>query len=483
MSKTGLDPKDWNSFRSAAHKMLDEAIDKMESAGEGRVWTPLPEKMKTALTADIPEIGLGVLEVQKRIAEILPYGVGNTHPRFFGWVNGAGNPGGLYAEIAAAVMNANLGGRDHGPIYVEKQVLEWCRRMMGFPVGSSGLIVSGTSMATIIALKVARDQKLGGHSRRSGVFGAGLVGYASEQAHSCISRAFDLLGLGSEALRKIPCDSFFKIDLKALQTAIEVDRKSGLNPFAVVGTAGSVNVGAIDDLEKLAETAAKEKLWFHIDGAFGANAILDKKAPERLKGLDRADSLGFDFHKWLHVNYDAGCVLIRSGDAHLQSFSGRPEYLKDVGQGVAAGSPWPVDFGPELSRGFRALKVWAHFLEHGTEKLGAAIRKNCEQAAYLGRKIEDSSKFELLAPVTLNIVCFRYIAEGVTDLNALNNDIVIELQESGIAVPSTTVLSGLLAIRVNITNHRTRFRDLDLLLEQSERIGSELAGEGAPAGR
>jgi len=332
-------------------------------------------------------------------------------------------------------------------------------------------------MATIIALKVARDQRLGFKNRKAGVSQPGLVGYTSAQAHACVGRAFDLLGLGSEELRTIPCDSSFRMDLSILREVIREDREKGLTPFVVIGTAGSVNVGAIDDLEELADIAAQENLWFHVDGAFGATAILSKEISPRLKGLERADSLAFDFHKWLHVNYDAGCVLVRSGDAHLMSFGGRPDYLADARRGLAAGTPWPVDFGPELSRGFRALKVWALLLEHGTDKLGAAISRNCEQARYLGRKIAESQTFELLAPVMLNIVCFRYVSltERNKNLDEINEQIVVELQESGIAAPSTTRLNGKLAIRVNITNHRTEFEDLDLLFREAERIGDTLA--------
>lgn len=471
MDTISLDPTDWSRFRKTAHKMLDEAIDKMQAAREGRVWTPFPEEMKVGLNIELPQKGIGCGAVQEKIADLLPFGVGNTHPRFFGWVHGAGNPGGVLAAIGAAAMNANLGGRDHGPIYIEKQVLEWCRQMMGFPVGSSGLIVSGTSMATIIAMKAARDDRFKGQCRKRGVGNQRLVGYASAQAHACVGRAFDLLGLGSDSLRKIDCDSSYRMDLGTLVEAVRCDREKGLIPFAVIGTAGAVNVGAIDDLAGIGDIAAREELWFHVDGAFGATAILCEEIRPRLKGLECADSLAFDFHKWLHVNYDAGCVLIRSGELHLQAFSGRPEYLAGAGQGLAAGSPWPVDYGPELSRGFRALKIWAHLLEHGTEKIAAAISRNCAQARYLGNRVEESSEFELLAPVALNIVCFRYVDEEIANLDLLNERIVIELQQSGIAAPSTTHLKGQLAIRVNITNHRTDFNDLDILLTEAARIG------------
>lgn len=264
------------------------------------------------------------------------------------------------------------------------------------------------------------------------------------------------------------------MDLAALEAIIREDAAAGLTPFAVIGTAGSVNVGAMDDLAAIADIAAKHDLWFHVDGAFGATAILSDLVRPRLRGMERADSLAFDFHKWLHVNYDAGCVLIRDRAAHLAAFAERPDYLAGSERGLAAGNPWPVDFGPELSRGFRALKIWAHLLEHGTGKLGAAITRNVEQAAWLGQRVAEMPELELLAPATLNIVCFRYAPEGVRDPDALNDAIVIALQENGTAAPSTTRLGGKLAIRVNLTNHRTTRPDLDLLLSEVLRLGADL---------
>lgn len=223
--------------------------------------------------------------------------------------------------------------------------------MMGFGEAASGLVVSGTSLATIIALKVARDQALEGVSK-TGIANSHLIGYTSAQAHSCVKRAFDMLGIGSEQLRVVPCNQDFEMDLTALQQQINTDRTDGLQPFCVVGTAGAVNMGAIDDLEGIADIAETENLWFHVDGAFGATARLSKYAKDRLTGVARADSLAFDFHKWLQVNYSAGCVLFKDEQAHRKSFSDRAEYLNSKSRGLAGGDFWAVDYGPELSRGF-----------------------------------------------------------------------------------------------------------------------------------
>lgn len=469
-----LDPEDWDAFRAAANTMLDAAIEKFRSADDGRVWTLTPDALKASLARDLPTHPGDLDTITDQLIELLPYGVGNTHPRFFGWVHGAGSPGNLIAEIAASALNANCGGRDHVGIYVERQVVDWCKTLFAFPQSASGLIVSGTSMATIIAAKTARDHALDYTSRRQGVSGARLVGYTSAEAHACLARAFDMIGLGTDALRKVAVTPDFQIDLSDLRRQVARDRAAGLQPFFLAGTAGTVNTGAIDNLSALAKFAADEQLWFHVDGAFGACAITAPSLAPRLRGIERADSLAFDFHKWMHVNYDAGCVLIRDAAAHRKAFANRPDYLAADGRALAGGEPWPVDFGPELSRGFRALKVWAHLQEHGTEKIGETIARNCEQAARLGALVDARPEFELLAQVTLNICCFRYVRPGLSEseLDQLNENMIAKIQLDGTAAPSSTRINGRLAIRVNITNHRTRIEDVELLLDALADIGA-----------
>lgn len=482
-SPTTLDPQDWDAFRARAHAMLERALDKMETATEGRAWTPVPDDLKRTLEARLPSDGTSADKVDARLSRLLPHGVGNTHPRFFGWVHGSGTPNGIIAEMVAAAMNANAGGRDHAAIYVERQLVGWVKALFGFPDAASGLVVSGTSAATIIALKVARDRALGAAAREVGLAGAPLVAYASEQAHSCVARALDLLGIGKDALRRIPTGADFRMRPSALRQAISEDRAAGLQPFAIVGSAGTVNTGAIDPLEVLAEISRGEQLWFHVDGAFGACGMLSKTLAPKLAGISAADSLAFDFHKWLHVNYDAGFVLVRDGALHRAAFSDRPDYLKGVERGLAAGNPWPVEYGPELSRGFRALKIWAQLMEHGPDKLGAAISENCEQAKQLAALVDAHPALEQMAPVETSICCFRFKPEVlVDDVDALNEEIVIRLQESGLAAPSTTRLGGELCIRVNITNHRTRRSDLSLLVDAVVETGGAIAAEKPSSG-
>jgi glutamate/tyrosine decarboxylase-like PLP-dependent enzyme len=278
----------------------------------------------------------------------------------------------------------------------------------------------------------------------------------------------DISGLGSNALRVIPTNASHQIDLDALERTIAADRSNGFTPFVVVGTAGTVDIGATDDLAALADIARRENLWFHVDGAFGALAILAPDLAPRLAGIESADSIALDFHKWAQVPYDAGFILVRDGTLHRDTFAAPAAYLRRETRGLAAGSVWPCDLGPDLSRGFRALKTWFTLKVHGADAIGAVISHTCALARYLERRIAATPELELLAPVALNIVCFRYRGE---DPNRLNARIVVDLQESGIVAPSTTWIGNRLAIRAAIVNHRTETRDVDALVDAAVAFG------------
>ena len=389
-----------------------------------------------------------------------------------GWVHGGGTPVGMLAEMLAAGLNANLGGRDQIPVEVERQVVRWMRDLFGFPEDAGGLFVTGTSMANFIALLVARTAALGIGVRRSGLGTARLTAYTSAGAHGCISQALELAGIGSDALRIIPMDDLFQMNTAALEDAIIADRDAGMTPFFIAATAGTVNVGAIDDLQAVAAIAQRQGLWFHVDGAYGALAMLSPEIAPRLAGIQHADSLAFDFHKWGQVPYDAGFILIRNGALQYDTFASPAAYLQREPRGLAAGSPWPCDLGPDLSRGFRALKAWFTIQVYGARLLGEIIAESCALARYLQQQILNEPKLELLAPVSLNIVCFRYRA---TNADAVNAEIVMALHESGIAAPSTSTINGSLAIRAAIVNHRTTRNDLDALLRTALCLGDTIA--------
>ena len=454
--------------------MLDDMFDYLETINSRPVWQPIPTEVRANFQQPLPQYSTDLSEVHKVfMQEVLPYAVGNAHPGFMGWVHGGGTPVGMLAEMLAAGLNANLGGRDQMPVEVERQVLQWVRELFKFPASASGLFVTGTSMANLIAVWVARTKVLGTQVRKTGMAASELrlTAYASAGAHGCLAQAMDLAGIGIDALRVIPMNNNFQMNTWALQDAIVKDRRDGFIPFFIAATAGSVDVGAIDDLTALANLAERENIWFHIDGAFGALGMLSPALAPKLLGIERADSIAFDFHKWGQVPYDAGFILVRDGALHLATFAAPAAYLKRAERGMAAGSPWPCDFGPDLSRGFRALKTWFTIKVYGAEKIGESIAGTCALAQYLKQRIETLPELELLAPVALNIVCFRF---RCADTDRVNGEIVVGLQESGIVAPSTTTVNGHTAIRAAIVNHRTTQKNIDDLLRETLALGATL---------
>lgn len=476
-----LDPEDWSDLRALGHRMVDDMMQYLETLRDRPAWQPVPADVRAFFGSPPPVEGEGAAQAYADFQRyVLPYPVGNIHPRFWGWVQGTGTPTGMLAEMLAAGMNPNSWGAEQSATYVETQVLGWCKEMLGYPAEAAGLLCSGGSMANLIGLTVARNEMAGFDVRKEGVQAAPrpLVLYASEETHSSVQKAAEVLGLGHAALRRIAVGADYRIDLDALAAAVAADRAAGRQPFCVVGNAGTVNTGAVDDLAALADVCAAEDLWFHVDGAFGALAALDPDLRPLLRGMERADSLAFDLHKWMYMPYEAGCALVRRPEAQRAAFALAPSYLAAMDQGVAAGTTWFNDLGLQLSRGFRALKVWMSLKEHGVEKYGRLIRQNVAQARYLAARVDAHDDLVLLAPVPLNIVCFRYAPAGVPEarLNDLNRALLGRLQEEGIAVPSHTLLAGRFALRVAITNHRSRREDFDALIAAVRRIGGSLKG-------
>jgi len=480
-----LDPEDWESMRALGHRMVDDMVNYLKTVRERPAWRHAPGSVQKHFSASMPISPLSPEEVYQEFCEtILPWPLGNIHPRCWGWVFGTGTILGAFAEMLAATMNsgATCGLSYHSANYVEVQVLNWLKEIFDFPASASGLLTSGCSEANLIGLAVARNTKAGYDLRREGIRRASskMVLYASEEIHSSVRKAIELLGMGSDALHTVPVDKDFKIDLKALSEAISQDRKQGHHPICIVGAAGTTNTGAIDDLEALADICRKEDLWFHVDGAFGAWAAIAPDVKAQIQGLGRADSLAFDLHKWIYMPYEIGCVLVRHEEGHRKTFCITADYLAH-GEGdrgmTGYDIPYLEDYGIQLSRGFRALKAWMSFKEHGLEKYGRLIQQNIDQAHYLEGLVNSASELELVAPVNLNVVCFRYVNPELTDetLDELNKRIVIELQEEGTAIPSLTKIRNRNVIHIANTNHRTRRDDFDILVREIVRLGQTLS--------
>lgn len=481
MSKSTLDPEDWSSLRKLGHDMLDDMFDLLVSLRERPVWQQAPSSVQRRFESQLPRSPTATEDLHREFMEyIAPYGCGNLHPGFMGWVQGGGNPVGMLAEMLAAGLNVNAGGRNQIPVRIEREITGWMRELFSFPATASGLFVTGTSMANLLAVLIARVKTIGIQVREDGLQTSQhhYVAYTSAAAHGCVAQAMDLAGCGKLALRRIPVDDRQQMRMDVLRQSILEDTGSGLKPFFVAATAGTVDTGAIDPLAEVGKLCKEFDLWFHIDGAFGAMGMLAPQLAPKLEGIQNADSIAFDFHKWPQVPYDAGYLLVRDQDDQLATFASPASYLRRETRGLAGDSPWPCDLGPDLSRGFRALKTWFTFKSYGTEQLGQVIWNTCQLAQALEQRILAHPALELRSPANLNIVCFRFIGEsaGLSDaqLDALNAEIAIEVQESGIAAPSTTVLNDRLVLRAAIVNHRTNIVDIDNLLAVVCRRGTDI---------
>lgn len=483
-------PAEEAAFRTLAHRMVNDILDHLLSLHEQPTWQEMPAAVRTALAEPIPWHGIGADAAYDHFrTRVLPYTNGNLHPRFFGWVQGNGTLLGMMADMLAAGLNPHMAGFNQAPALVEQQVIDWLAGLLGMP-GASGTLVSGGSMASTLGLAVARfvkAQEAGINVRADGLqqwpdrpTPPRLLCYGSAETHRWAQKAVDFLGLGQRAFRSVPVDRDYRIHLPTLTEMVAQDRADGAVPFCVIGTAGTVNTGASDDLTALAAFCRAERLWFHVDGAFGALAYLSDALRPQVVGLEQADSLGFDLHKWGSLPFECACLLVRDATAHRAAFATSTTYLAATTRGVAAGGQPFGERGLELTRNFKALKVWLSLKADGVHRLTAVIEQNVMQVRHLVARIMAHPDLELLAPAPLNIVCFRYapayLRTHLSDakLNAINEEILLRLQEQGIAVPSSTVLEGRFALRVAHVNHRTRQSDIDQLLDGVLHLGTHV---------
>jgi aromatic-L-amino-acid decarboxylase len=475
-----LDPEDWDALRILGHQMVDETLTHLQEIRDKPVWQPISQDTKDFFNRPAPYAPEGEAQAYEDFkAYILNNPMGNIHPRFWGWVMGNGVPYAALADMLAAVVNPNLGGGDHIANYVERQVVDWCKEMLGFPMQASGILTSGGSLANFIGLAVARDAMAGYDIRSEGVLASPqpMTIYTSTETHSSNYKAIEQLGLGKKWIRFIPVNEYNEIDIQVLEQALQEDKESGYRPICIIGNAGTTNTGAIDDLQSLAGICEREGIWFHVDGAFGALAALSDRHRHLVKGMERADSLAFDLHKWMYMPFEVGCILIRNFEDHVGTFAVSPDYLSHMPRGLAGGEHvWFGDLGLQLTRGFRALKVWMSLKAYGLDHFRRQIEQDIAHARYLAERIEVHPDLELLDHVPLNIVCFRYVDPLMDDceLDQLNLEILMRLHEQGLAVPSYTRLNGKFALRVSITNHRSTRSDFDFLVEKVTEFAKEV---------
>ncbi len=493
MKQTPITPRPEGSsleISSAELHELSSAVSQLVTEYFSRVSDlPLfPEtsggKTTRRLGALLPVEGEPVGQLIEDCRAILDGSRHNGHPRFFGYVASPATAPGAFADLIASTLNANVTSWRSGPAAteIERTVVGWLASLIGFGNDTHGILTSGGSMANLTALMVAHRTKADGNIASTGLWNAGvpMTLYASEQIHMSIPKAADILGLGRQQVRLVDCDNRFRMNVQSLRERITTDLQGGLKPFCVVASAGTVNTGAVDPLAEIAEVAREFGLWFHVDGAYGALAAADETKRPLFSGLERADSVSLDPHKWLYVPIDSGCLLFRDESQARAAFSfDEADYIKVHEQDAdEAFAFW--NYGPELSRRFRALKIWITLRYYGTRRISAAISEDNALAEYLGQAIEQAEDFELLAAPELSICCFRYVplsmrpmlqsksGEGLgrnAELDELNNKIMLGVQRGGRAYVSSATLRGSFALRACITNFRTTRADIDQTLE------------------
>jgi aromatic-L-amino-acid/L-tryptophan decarboxylase len=476
-------------FRRLAHDVAELVVEYLSSVGDRPVFRPMnPAERQQLLDQSLPENGTSPEAILALFRErVSPYPMGNGHPSFFGWVNSPPAPMGVLGDFLAAAINPSCAGGDHAAIYLERCCTRWLMELVAFPTERSfGILVSGASMATLTCLAAARrwaSARDGWDVRDEGLQGnrPTLTLYLSEEGHSCIKKAAELLGLGSRALRLIPTDDRFQMSVPALRQAVDADRAAGMRPFCVAASAGTVNTGAIDPLDELADFCAEADLWLHVDGAYGALGVLDPEKTHRYKGLDRADSLAVDPHKWLSVPVECGCALLRDATNLRETFSLVPPYLRtEEGKGFG-GLPWFSEYGFAQTRGFRALKLWMVLQHAGRSGLTALVTRHNALAQYLASLVDADPDMERLAPVELSVVCFRLapfaLREDDARLNDFNKAIMEKVQAAGQAFLSGTVLRGRFALRACILHDRSNEDHVRSLLDVVRKAGADELGQ------
>lgn len=447
-------------------------------------------QVREAVARDVPEEPLPDDELFAYLRDVIfEWSMYPGHPRFSAYITGSGTVPGAAADLLAAGLNMNVGGWRLSPAAteIELALTRWFAREFGLPEAAGGVIVSGGAMANFVALKAARDHWAGWDVRAKGVSaGTPLAVYASSEVHVVTDRGADMLGLGVEAVRKVPVGSDYRMRTDALRQAIRRDRDAGVRPLAVVATAGTVATGAVDPLEEIADVCGKEGLWMHVDAAYGGPAILANDLRPTFAGIERADSIAFDPHKWLYTPHSGGCVLVRDLQHLADSFAVHATYVHQDRERTG----WGLDLsslGPQFSRGFLALKVWVSLLAHGRRAYAARISHDAALARYLGARVQERPEFELAAPVGLSICCFRYVPDELRGgperesyLDALNERLMTEIQLDGRVYCSNAVLGDRFVLRACIVNFRTEAEDMDALLHVAAELGAKLDRELRP---
>ncbi len=444
-------------------------------AGRPIVVPTTSEALRGRLAEGLPQDGASFGELLDELdATVVAHSRHNAHPRFFGYISSPGAPVATVGSMIQSALNINVTCWRSGPAATELEhvTVNWLKEILDYPASSAGLLTSGGSMANFAGLAAARSAKAAGNVVRDGLAAAGrsMRVYVSREGHFSVAKAAGMLGIGESNVREVDTNDRFQMDTADLERLIGEDRASGALPFCVVASAGTTATGAVDPLREIAEIARRYDLWLHVDAAYGGFAALDPQARPLFDGMAEADSVALDPHKWLYLPVGCGCVLYKDPAMARAAFSHSAEYTRTIGlEHDEAFAFW--DYGPELSRPFRALDLWLLVKYAGARRLGEAIARNIACAKHLERMVQESADFEMLAPVELSVFCFRYkAAEG--DLDALNERILLALQRGGSTYLSNASLRGRFALRGCVLNYRTTFEDMERVLEDVRKVAN-----------
>jgi glutamate/tyrosine decarboxylase-like PLP-dependent enzyme len=478
---------DWEPKR--AREIGERALD---------LWVELLEKLpslpidrgeradavRAALTLDVPDDPMPLDELMEHVRSlVLEHSMYPGHPGFMAYVSGPGTVPGAAADLIAAAVNQNVGGwrLSPGASEVDQHLTRWLAKQFGLPDGSGGLLTSGGALANFVGLKAARDHKGGKEIRQRGIQGEPrMTVYTSEEIHSVVDRAADMIGIGTQAVRHIGVDANYRVRVDEMRTSIENDIRDQARPIAIVASAGTVATGAIDPLPDLADLAEEFGMWFHVDGAYGGPGVFAEDLKPLYAGIERADSIAFDPHKWLYTPHSGGCVVVRDMQTLAGAFSIHASYIYQDLEATGRGQDM-AQLGPQFSRGFQALKVWMSLLAHGRAAYAARISHDAALARYLDARATERPDFEVMAPTVLSICCFRYVPVGLPEgaareeyLDRLNEKLMTELQLDGRAYCSNAVLHGRFVLRACIVNFRTEAAEIDRLLDVAAEIGARI---------
>ena len=475
-------------FRRVGHHLVDriaEFLDTLPARPVTRGESPSTIRDVLHAGRSVPREGAAPSELLDRAATLLfDHSLFNAHPRFWGYVTSSAAPIGTLGDLLASAVNANCGAWLLSPMAseIEAQTVRWIAEMLGYPGDCGGLFVSGGNMANIVCFLAARAAKGGAELRSRGVGSTSLRAYCSSETHTWIQKAADISGMGTESIRWIPPDEQFRLDVQALRARIREDLDAGEKPFLVIGNAGTVSTGAVDSLEELAGVCREFDLWLHVDGAYGAPAVIAPDSAPLFVGLGEADSIAVDPHKWLYAPLEAGCALVRDVAKLRDAFAYHPPYYHF---GVEAINYF--DLGPQNSRGFRALKVWLALQQVGRDGYAQMISEDIRLSRAMYERVLANPELEAMTQA-LSITTFRYVPPDLdrtdgnvaTYLNELNRELLTRLQQGGEAYLSNAVVGGKYALRACIVNFRTSVQDIEALPPLVVRLGRQLDGEMRP---